>query len=241
MPRRPRLIVPEVPLHIIQRGNNRTTTFHTARDFARYLDVLHDTSTRYECAIHAYVLMFNHVHLLISAADQSGPSRMMQTIGRRYVPYVNGRYDRTGTLWEGRYRSCPIDTVRYLLTCSRYIELNPVRAMLADDPSRYRWSSYRTNACGVADRLITPHAEYQALGSTPEERQAAYRALFDEALMPDTIDTIRRATNANGLVGDDCFRRLVEEKLQRSLTRRRHGGDRRSATFRLKDQATLTP
>jgi putative transposase len=233
MARPPRLVVPGLSLHVIQRGNNRTTTFLTADDFARYCDILCAASKRYACSIHAYVLMSNHVHLLMTPEDQIGPSLMMQAVGRQYVRYFNARHARTGTLWEGRYRSSPVDSERYLFVCSRYIELNPVRARLADAPSQYRWSSYRSNARGAPDPVITPHALYAALGWQPEDRQAAYRALFDDALAPQVIDVIRRAAKTRGLVGDNQFREQVENRLPRSPTRPdRRGGDRRSTAYR---------
>jgi putative transposase len=206
-----------------------------------------------ECAIHAYVLMSNHVHLLITAEDVRGPSHMMQAVGRRFVQYVNTRHTRTGTLWEGRFRSSVVHSERYFFACSRYIELNPVRARMVDQPHEYRWSSYCRNALGVADRLITPFALYEALGARPADREAAYRALFDDPLTQDTLDTIRDATKTKGIVGDDSFRSLVEERLQRSLARPPRGGDRRSAAYRVltgrgeseavsvADQITLTP
>jgi putative transposase len=188
MPRPSRLVLPGVPLHVIQRGNNRTTTFRDERDFERYRQALGDVGTHFRCAIHAYVLMTNHVHLLISPADASGPSRMMQALGRRYVPYVNGRHGRTGTLWEGRFKSYVIGSERHLLAVYHYIERNPLRAGMVDDPIAYRWSSHRHNAFGAHDALITPHAVYTALGGTPHARRMAYRALFAEPESSDEGD-----------------------------------------------------
>ena len=201
MPRAPRLVVPGVPLHLIHRGNNRAATFYSPSDFQRYRETLHQASHRFRCAIHAYVFMTNHVHLLITPEDDSGPSRMMQLIGRQYVRYVNTRNHRTGTLWEGRFRSSLIDSDRYLLTCSRYVELNPVRAQMVHDADQYRWSSYRHNAFGDADPLITPHLLYSTLGTTPADRQAAYRALFQAPMEPSTLERIRRTTNRGGRLG----------------------------------------
>jgi putative transposase len=152
-----------MPMHVIQRGNNRDATFRVPSDYMRYRDILHAASQRSRCAIHAYVLMTNHVHMLLTPEEDDGPSRMMQLIGSRYVPYVNSRVPRTGTLWEGRYRSSLVNSDRYLFTCSRYIELNPVRARMTDDPGHYLWSSYLHNARGVHDPLITPHDLYRGL------------------------------------------------------------------------------
>ena len=156
---------------------------------------------------------------------------MVQALGSRYVHYVNSRFPRTGTLWEGRFRSSVIDSERYLLACSRYIELNPVRACMTDDPARYLWSSYLHNAHGVRDPLITPHSLYSSLGLEPADRQAAYRALFENALTPEALAAIRHAANSGDVLGDDGFRERVEASVQRPLPPRRHGGDRRSDTF----------
>ena len=231
MPRPPRLVIPEMPLHVIQRGNNRAATFRSPSDYMRYRDILHAASQRSKCAIHAYALMPNHVHILLTPEEDEGPSRMMQLIGSRYVPYVNSRIPRTGTLWEGRYRSSLVNSDRYFFMCSRYIELNPVRAHMTDDPGHHLWSSYLHNAGGVHDPLITPYELYQRLGTDPTDRQAAYRALFEDALNPEAIDAIRRAARTGDLLGDDDFRQEVERRLQRSLPPRHHGGDRRSDAF----------
>ena len=232
MPRAPRVVVPGTPVHVIQRGNNRTATFGSAEDFERYRTTLRDASRRFGCAVHAFVLMSNHVHLLITPYDARSVSLLMQMIGRHYVRYINTRYGRTGSLWEGRFRSSPIDSERYLFTCSRYIELNPVRAGMVDAPDRYRWSSHLHNAFGRADDLITPHPLYLELGSTTDERRATYRALFDAPMRAATINAIRRAVNTGGGLGDAEFCERVRADVGRSVTRLPHGGDRRSALFR---------
>ena len=232
MPRPPRLVIPGMPLHVIQRGNNRNVTFRSPADYKRYRGILYEASRRSRCSVHAYVLMPNHVHMLITPEDDDGPCRMMQAIGSRYGFYVNRRVPRTGTLWEGRYRSSLVNSERYLFVCSRYIELNPVRAQMTDDPGRYLWSSYLHNAHGVHDPPIAPHMLYQALGTEAADQQAAYRALFEDALRPDALATIRHAANTGDLLGDGDFRQKVEASLQRSIPPRIHGGDRRSDTFR---------
>jgi putative transposase len=203
MPRPPRVIRPGVPVHIVQRGNNRVATFHSTTDFARYLEHLGDASRQFDCAIHAYVLMSNHVHLLLTPEDQSGPSLMMQTIGRWYVRYLNARVARTGTLWEGRFRSSQVDSDHYFLACSRYIELNPVRAQMVEQAPHYRWSSYRCNAQGIRDELITPHLIYQKLAPDAADRLDAYRALFANPLDQQTIDRIRYAVKRGLVLGSD--------------------------------------
>lgn len=205
MARRPRLVLPDVPLHIIQRGNNRHLCFVSDTDFRVYLSLLEITAKHFGCAIHAYVLMTNHVHLLLSAVDSAGPSLLMKALGQRYTQYMNRRYGRTGTLWEGRFRSCLVEGERYLLTCQRYIELNPVRAGMVPTPGKYQWSSYRANAEGSKDILITHHETYLRLGADPLARRAAYRGLFDEALSPSVLEFLRHATNGNYAMGDAAF------------------------------------
>ena len=187
---------------------------------------------RYQCAIHAYVLMTNHVHLLATPSTPEGPSRMMQSVGRRYVRYMNGTYRRTGTLWEGRYKSALIDSDRYLLTCSRYIELNPVRAAMVTQPEDYWWSSYRANAQGIENSVLSAHPLYEALGLTPENRQAAYRRLFASSIEGDDLQTIRQGTEREGTIGDQRFRAEIESMLQRRVTKYLHGGDRKSERFK---------
>lgn len=215
-------------MHITQRGNNRTAIFREPQDYWVYAALLLQASQRFECAIHAYVLMTNHVHLLLTPGDKSGPARMMQAIGTRYVPEFNKRYERTGTLWEGRYRSTAIDSERYLLACARYIELNPVRAMMVDHPSRYRWSSYRHNADGALDPLITHHAIYRALHDSAEMRREEYRSLFKRPLAAQAYDAIRQATRRDLALGDKPFCETLAATLKRPVTRLLRGGDRRS-------------
>lgn len=201
MARRPRLILPAVPLHIIQRGNNRSTCFVGDTDRRVYLSMLQAYAVETACDVHAYVLMTNHVHLLLSARSETGPSALMRRLGQHYVQYFNRRHGRTGTLWEGRFRSCPVEQESYFLTCQRYIELNPVRAGMVDDPATHSWSSYRANAFGEQDALVTAHPAYLRLGSGIEERQSAYRALFQQALPELQLQQIRHAINGNVPIG----------------------------------------
>ena len=232
MPRSPRLLIPGVPLHVVQRGNNRALTFRTTWDFQLYRETLLEASRRFNCAIHAYALMTNHVHLLVSSDDDTGVSRMMHAVGTRFVRRVNTRYGRTGTLWEGRFKSALIDSERYFFACTRYVELNPVRARLVHEPAEYDWSSHRHNAYGGRDALITPHPLYLALGALPARRHEAYRALFREPLEDSTLGAIRRATARGRVVGDEPFVEQIETTLERPLSRLAHGGDRRSSAFR---------
>ena len=231
MPRLPRPVVPGQPMHIIQRGNNRTQTFVDQRDYGVYLALLQLTRLRTRCAIHAYVLMKNHVHLLVTPERKQSPARLMQGLGRWYVRYFNERHGRTGTLWEGRYRSTLIDSERYFLACARYIELNPVRAGIAADPADFEWSSFRANALGVGDALLTPHETYRALGRTSAERQGAYRALFDQPLGGRMLDAFRAAAKRGTALGSALWTQRLEARLERRLTRLAHGGARRGPGF----------
>jgi len=228
MPRPPRVVLPGHTLHLIQRGNNRAACFVDDADRERFLAMLLHVSERTRCAIHAYVLMTNHTHLLVTAQEARAPARMMQTLGRSYVRYFNDRHARTGTLWEGRYRSSLLDTERYFLQCSRYIEANPVRAGLVTSPEEYRWSSFRGNAKGPPDPLVSPHPVYLALGRSASTRREAYRALFGTPLAPPELDAIRRATNQGLVLGFDDRRSELERTLGQRLSRSTHGGDRRS-------------
>ena len=209
MARLGRYFVKDQPLHVIQRGNNRQRIFFADQDYQIYRHWLAEAAAQYGCTIHAYVLMTNHVHLLVTPRGPESLPRLMQSLGRRYVRYVNGARRRSGTLWEGRYRAAPIDSERYLLACSRYIELNPVRAGLARRPQDYRWSSYRKLALGAADALVAPHELYRALGRSAAARQAAYRALFREALDAELIDALRDATQGGWALGDERFQRKI--------------------------------
>jgi len=178
MPRPPRTAPSGVPLHIVQRGNNKKPCFLGSPDYCNYLRALATSSKRYEVDIHAYALMTNHVHLLATPRENMSASRMVQQLGREYVQEFNRVHSRSGTLWEGRYRSSPILTDRYLLACYRYIELNPVNAGMVDSPELYRWSSYKTNALGKPNCLIQPHSTWLALGHCDQDRRMAYRHLF---------------------------------------------------------------
>lgn len=227
MPRRARLSVAGIPWHIIQRGNNRSVCFFSEEDYRRYLDDLTELSARVGCAIHAYVLMTNHVHLLLTPERSDSAALMMKHLGQRYVQYVNRTYRRSGTLWEGRFRSCLTQTEDYVLACYRYIELNPVRAAMVNRPQDYRWSSYHANAQGKADRLITPHAEYLRLARDDTDRRDAYRALFKAHLEAETVDEIRKATNGNFALGNGRFKKEIEDALGRRVQRGRSGRPRR--------------
>ena len=210
MPRKPRFILPGIPQHVIQRGNNRAPCFFTDADYQRYLDDLAAAAVKYQCQIHAYVLMTNHVHLLVTPLVDYGISYMMQALGRRYVRYINKRYQRTGTLWEGRYKSSLIDSDQYLLICMRYIELNPVRARMVEHPGDYPWSSYWANAIEDSNGLIDEHAVFSALASRRSDRKHAYRELFRHYMDEETIHQIRENLNRELALGTAEFKDRIE-------------------------------
>ncbi|MFC1832962.1 transposase [Thermodesulfobacteriota bacterium] len=215
MSRRPRIILPGIPLHIIQRGNNRQACFFCTEDYLFYLDWLGEFSRKARCLIHAYVLMTNHVHLLITPQHSYSAGMLMKHLGQRYVQYINRTYKRSGTLWEGRFRSSVIEQQHYLFRCQRYIEMNPVRADMVKHPGDYRWSSYRTNGQGYKSELVIPHTLYRELGRTGEQRQAAYRELFRTELESGEIDKIRTATNGNFALGSTRFGEEISEAIGR--------------------------
>ncbi len=223
MPRRARLTIPGIPWHIIQRGNNRTACFYAEEDYRRYLDTLKEQAEQFGCTVHAYVLMTNHVHLLLTPEREDSAGLLMKHLGQRYVQYVNRRYRRSGTLWEGRFRSCLTQSEDYVLACYRYIELNPVRANMIQHPRDYRWSSYRVNAEGAADPLLTPHTEYLRLGRNEPERRNAYRELFTAHLDPEQLTEIRRATNGNYALGNERFQEEIKRMLNRRVAPGRSG------------------
>jgi putative transposase len=223
MPRRARLSVPGIPWHIIQRGNNRSACFHADDDYQFYLHWLKQFADKFDCAVHAYVLMTNHVHLLLTPARQDSAGLMMKHLGQRYVQYVNRVYRRTGTLWERRFRSCLAQSEIYVLACYRYIELNPVRAGMVERPQDYRWSSYHANGQGQHSELLIPHEQYRGLGGTDAERREAYRALLRAHVEEPLTDEIRAATNGNFVLGDKRFQAQIAQALGRRVTRAKAG------------------
>ena len=211
MPRRSRIHLDGVPLHIVQRGHNREPCFFAEDDYTSYLHWLGEALTDSECALHAYVLMTNHVHLLVTPRKAEAVPKLIISLGRRYVHYINRSYRRTGTLWDSRYKSSLVQEETYLLKCQRYIELNPVRAAMVDDPVHYRWTSYRAYGLGQPDMLLSPHPLYRALGRDDKERQEAYRALFRAHLDRAAIDDIRLALNQSQPLGDARFYAKLEQ------------------------------
>ena len=219
MPRRARLRLAGVPLHLIQRGNNRSACFFAVEDYSLYLLHLGELSRKFGCLVHAYVLMTNHVHLLLTPQEADSASLTMKHLGQRYVQYVNRTYHRSGTLWEGRFKSCLSQNESYVLACYRYIELNPVRAGMCAHPGDYRWSSYAANAGGKPDALVAAHDEYRRLGPTGEARRDAYRRLFETQLDPAVVGAIREATSGNFALGNQRFQTEIESMLGRRARR----------------------
>jgi putative transposase len=219
MPRRARVLLPGATLHLIQRGNNRSVCFHAEADYLMYLDVLAEQADRHGCAVHALCLMTNHVHLLLTPGKPESVGLLMKGLGQRYVQYINRTYRRSGTLWEGRFRSSLVQEEGYVLACYRYIELNPVRAGMVEHPGEYRWSSYRVNAQAEVSGLIRPHPSFLALGVGQEERLRAYRGLFSEQLEPVLVEQIRSATNGNYVLGNSRFAAQVAAAIGRRVTR----------------------
>lgn len=235
MARLPRFVLPGQPQHVIVRGNNREPIFYGEQDYQFYLEKLKQACDKHDCDIHAYVLMTNHVHLLMTPHTEQGIGKTLQMLGRYYVQYFNYRYDRTGTLWEGRYKATLIDSENYLLTCYRYIELNPVRARdMVEHPSEYPWSSYRFNALGQEDEIVTAHEEYIKLGKSSADRQKAYRALFRSRISEKTLGEIRQATNKAWVLGSSYFQDRIQSQLNRPVMPSVRGGDRKSRAYREK-------
>ncbi|MDQ6968295.1 MAG: transposase [Mariprofundaceae bacterium] len=232
MSRQPRFILPGQPQHVIQRGNNRDVIFTSDEDYKFYLEKLAAACTRFDCKLHAYVLMTNHVHLLMTPESKDGIGKVMQSIGRYYVQYFNYQYKRTGTLWEGRYKATLLDSENYLLTCYRYIEMNPVRAAMVDHPSEYPWSSYRCNAVGELNNLITAHELYLALGDNQQERGKFYRGLFDSQIEARELNEIRDATNKSWVLGTSRFKDRIEALTARQVAPKGKGGDRKSKKYK---------
>ena len=211
MPRRTRMYLPDLPYHVVQRGNNREPCFIEPEDYQFYLDLWKQLSKRYGVSVHGFCLMTNHIHFLVTPAGQTSISNAMKVIGSRYAQYINRKYKRTGTSWEGRHRSSLVQSDRYLLTCMRYIELNPVRAGMVKRPEEYQWSSYGVNAWGDQSWL-TPHAEYLGLGGNASARNHAYRELFRLHFDETDLHLIRKAAHYCQPIGEDRFRSIIEEK-----------------------------
>lgn len=228
MPRQPRYFIPDIPQHVIQRGVDKQPVFFPPEDYLLYLNRLGQAARKYGCLIHAYVLMTNQTHLLVTPSQKRSLPLLMQAMGRNYVQKVNRSHGRTGTLWEGRYKASLVQDDYYLLACHLYIELNPVRAGLVPAPGDYSYSSYAYNALGKHDSIVSTHAMYRSLADTPETRRNAYQNLFRESIKSDLLTTIRNTTNSCLVLGNDRFKDQIEAVLGRSV---RPGKRGRPKTF----------
>lgn len=200
-------------MHVIQRGNNRAACFRADSDYLVYLSCLRELSEKHGCAVHAYCLMTNHVHVLMTPKGREGCINLMRDLGQRYVQYFNRRHERSGTLWEGRYHSCLVESARYVLACYRYVELNPVRAGMVGQPGSYPWSSHAANTGARADPFVSAHPEFLALATQDEERPRCYRALFEQEIDALLLQAIRNATNGGYPLTSDEFKTSVIERL----------------------------
>jgi putative transposase len=223
MARLPRLVVPNQPHHVIQQGNDLQIIFRDADDYLAFINWLRDASRQFKVAVHAYVLMTNHLHLLATPSDEQGLSKMMQWIGRHYVPYFNRKYGRTGTLWQGRYKATVIEADHYLMTCCRYIETNPVRSGLVASAGDYSWSSYPHHIGLKSDPVITDHPLYWALGNTPFDREIAYKALIEQGVNEDDVAALTEATLKGWAIGSERFKLLLERQTLRRVRKSKRG------------------
>ena len=223
MARLPRLTLPDHPHHVIQRGNNHQLIFNTPADYRRLLEVLEEAAKKCQVAIHAYVLMSNHFHLLATPQTVQGLPQMMQSLGRSYVRYFNATQQRSGTLWEGRYKSTLIQGERYLLACMAYIDLNPVRAGMVARPQDYPWSSHGHYIGMRTDRLITPHALFWELGNTPFAREAAYAEMVQAGINSVQQAALTDATLSGWALGEADFVANLQKRTQRRVSKTNAG------------------
>ncbi len=219
MARLPRLTLPGYPHHIIQRGNNRQAIFASTADYQKLLDLLIENATKFNVAVHAYVLMSNHFHLLATPRTPEGLPQMMQGVGRRYVRYFNDTQKRSGTLWEGRYKSTLIQTERYLLSCMAYVDLNPVRAGLVSQAGDYPWSSYAHYTGRCVDKLVSPHALVWELGNTPFAREAAYAEMVHTGISAVQQTALTDSTLRGWALGEPDFVADLQKRTRRRVTK----------------------
>lgn len=211
------MYLPGIPAHVVQRGNNREACFFCDDDYKFYLSLLKEGLKRYGGELHAYCLMTNHVHWLITPQEEDSISRIVQHVGRQYVQYINKYYRRSGTLWEGRHKGSLVDADQYLLACYRYIELNPVSAAMVASPGEYTWSSFHFNGLGLKNDLITPHKVYEQLHVDNGQRRERYLALFKAPMCTQEIDLIKKAVGKNFPTGNSQFKEQIERALGRKL------------------------
>lgn len=223
MARLPRLVVPNQPHHILQNGIDRQPIFRDAADHTHFLGWLREAARHFKVAVHAYALLPSQLQLLASPSDSTGLARMMQWVGRHYVPYFNAKYQRAGTLWQGRYKATVIDSENYFLTCSQYIELSPVRLGLAGSPGDYPWSSHAHHLGMRPDPLIQDHPLFWALGNTPFDREAAYRNLVDQGLSENQWLALETAIAKGWPLGSEKFLNMLAKQASRRVSPARRG------------------
>ncbi|WP_296942717.1 transposase [uncultured Massilia sp.] len=223
MARQSRLILPQQPHYVVQRGNDNQPIFRDDEDRTRFLGWLKEAAKAYRVAVHAWVLMPNHLHLLATPFDEEGLAAMMQKVGRLYVPWFNTKYGRSGTLFGGRFRTAPLDPEQYLLPCMCYLELHPVRSQAVSAPLEHPWSSHAHHAGVRPDSLVTDHARYWALGNTPFQREAAYLALVQQGLSMDELAAIDAAVGKGGVLGSQAFMLDLERKTRRQVLPAKRG------------------
>ena len=230
MARLPRIVLPNQPLHIMHRGNNRQDIFESDEDMFRIKDDIKESLLKSKCKLHAYVIMTNHLHLLITPSDQEQLTIFMQSMANRYVRYFNAKHQRTGTIWEGRFKSCLVDSENYLFALYKYIEMNPIKAGMVKKIEKYKWSSYLHNALGISDELVSEHLLYKRLAQETSLRCTRYSALFDEL---DSVhdDEITEATMRGVVYGKEKFHRKIGRLISRPTRVTSHGGDRKSEGF----------
>jgi putative transposase len=229
MARLPRLVIPNQPHYITQNAIDRLTVFRDADDFAAFLKWLREAARQFRVAIHAYVLLPDQVRLLASPTDGTGLAKMMQWLGRHYVPYFNGKYHRAGTLWQGRYRATLIEAEQYLLACSQYIETAPVRAGLVPTAADYPWSSSLHHIGLKPDSLVTDHAIYWALGNTPFDREAGYTRLLEHGLSSAQLKLLDETVHKGWPLGSDAFKHGLAKKVPRPVMPGKRGRPKKSA------------
>lgn len=230
MARLPRLVIPHQPHHIVQFGVDKQIIFREPDDYSTFLNWLREAARQYKVAIHAYVLMPNHLHLLGTPTDEDGLARMMQWVGRHYVPYFNRKYGRSGTLWASRFKAVAIEAARYLLLCSNYIESNPARSGIVVDSADYVWSSYAHHIGAKQDAMITDHAVYWSLGNTPFDRDAAYRRMVEQGLSQKELAELRDTVNKGWVLGSDSFKKMLETELNRRVQPAKRGRPRKKSS-----------
>lgn len=239
MARQTRIVIPGQPLHIMHRGNNRQDVFKKEDDYQRFINELLASLEQSNCALHAYVLMPNHFHLLLTPSTEKSLPLFMQSLGRRYVRYFNNEYQRSGTLWEGRYKSSLIDSNTYLLRCSRHIEENPIRANLVTFPDEYKWSSYHHNALGGRDPLITEHESYKQIAATERARNLAYLGLFRTVRDNKETKLISTSIEKGEVLGSELFHQTIASEVGLKTKRSHHGGDRKSERYKQSNHDSL--